>query len=179
MLFDLERYHRHAFRLEGHDYGGPGLYLVTICTYDKNPLFGSISSGICRLSDCGEIVEEEWVRTAELRSNVQLGVFVVMPNHFHGILHIGEKAECQNQGAADSCAGGARGVNKFGRPVSGSLATVIGAFKSAVSKRIHRLPEFERVRVWQPRYHERIIWSKKDLLRARAYISLNPSNVDR
>ena len=45
-----------------------------------------------RLSDIGKIVEREWLITPEIRPdmNIELGEFVIMPNHFHGIIIIGE-----------------------------------------------------------------------------------------
>ena len=81
-------FRRRSIRLNGYDYAQEGAYFVTICTHQRDYLFGSIVKGemICNL--WGEIVIEEWERTEISRPNVALDAFVVMPNHFHGIIVI-------------------------------------------------------------------------------------------
>lgn len=80
--------HRQSIRLRGYDYTQPGEYFVTICTSERERLFGEIENEEIRLSDIGRIVREEWLRTPLVRSNVQLDKFVVMPDHLHGIIVI-------------------------------------------------------------------------------------------
>ncbi len=81
---------RRSIRLRGFDYAQPGGYFVTICSYRKQPLFGEVVDGEVIFSTAGEIVREEWFRTAEIRENITLfdDEFVVMPDHIHGIIHI-------------------------------------------------------------------------------------------
>jgi putative transposase len=81
---------RQSIRLKGYDYSAEGAYFITIVCKDRVPWFGKIINGKMQLSDAGKIVEEEWLRSAELRSQIMLDAFVVMPNHFHGIVIIGE-----------------------------------------------------------------------------------------
>jgi putative transposase len=87
MKYNPEVHHRRSIRLRGYDYGQAGrLYCVTICTWQREPIFGNIQDGEMHLTRSGEIVRDEWFRTALLRPNVDLGEFVVMPNHIHGII---------------------------------------------------------------------------------------------
>jgi putative transposase len=84
------RHHRRSIRLSGNDYTQDGVYAVTICTHARVHLFGAMVVEEIVLSDFGRIVEEEWLRTPVLRSNVQLDAFVIMPNHMHGIIVIAD-----------------------------------------------------------------------------------------
>jgi hypothetical protein len=79
-------------RLQNRDYSSEGLYFITICTAHRIPYFGKIVNGIMELSDIGKIVKNEWLKTFELRPDMNLyrGEFVVMPNHFHAVIGIGE-----------------------------------------------------------------------------------------
>ena len=81
---------RHSIRLKGYDYSAEGAYFVTMVCKDRLHWFGEVTDGKMQLSEAGNIVEEEWLRGAELRSEITLDAYVVMPNHFHGIVVIGE-----------------------------------------------------------------------------------------
>ena len=86
MKFDPKIHHRHSFRLKGYDYSQAGAYFVTIVAWQREMLFGEIVNGEMKLNDFGKIVQDEWEQTAIVRPNVELGDYIVMPNHFHGIL---------------------------------------------------------------------------------------------
>ena len=81
---------RRSIRLQGYDYTRPGAYFVTICTYGREHLFGTVMDGGMQENELGGIVREEWFRTAQVRPYVRLydDEFVVMPNHIHGIIWI-------------------------------------------------------------------------------------------
>ena len=83
-----DRDHHRPIRLPGYDYAQTGAYFVTICTNNRECLFGEIVAGEMRLNPAGVIVSNEWKKTAELRGGIRLGEWVVMPNHFHGIVVI-------------------------------------------------------------------------------------------
>jgi len=87
-----ERHHRRSIRLKGYDYTRPGAYFITICTHNREPLFGRVVDGEMVLNALGEIVWEEWFRSARIRDEIELfpDEFVVMPNHVHGIVWIVE-----------------------------------------------------------------------------------------
>ena len=91
---------RKSLRLPEYDYSQAGYYFVTICTENKKCLFGKVENGKMILNQFGKIVDEEWKKTLEIRKNVLLDAFIIMPNHVHGILiinndfHDVEKRQC-------------------------------------------------------------------------------------
>lgn len=100
MRYDPDKHHRRSIRLHGYDYAQAGAYFVTICTQNRECLFGDIEDGEMRLNDYGRVVEEEWLRTATIRREVELDAFIVMPNHVHGIIVINAERRSQaNVGA--------------------------------------------------------------------------------
>ncbi len=167
-----EKRHRRSIRLKGYDCTCPGVYFVTICTHQRACLFGDVVEGAMVLNGLGEIVRDEWFKTAVVRPNVRLwdSEFVVMPNHVHGIIWIMD----------DDVVGARRRraptttTEQFGKPVSGSIPTIVRAFKSAVTKRINDLRGTPHVRVWQRNYYEHIIRDDESLNRIRQYIVENP-----
>ena len=83
-----EKYHRRSIRLKGYDYSQPGAYFVTICAHNKKCVLGEIVDGNMDLNEFGKVVEKEWLKTFDMRNNLVLGEYVVMPNHFYGIIMI-------------------------------------------------------------------------------------------
>ena len=81
---------RRSIRMPEYDYSTEGGYFITLVTHQREHLFGVVVDGEMRLNEYGKIVREEWLRTKELRPNVEImeDEFVVMPNHFHGIVRI-------------------------------------------------------------------------------------------
>ena len=158
--------HRKSIRLKEFDYSNPGWYYVTICTHKRRNLFGKINNGKMLLNKFGMIVESEWLRTPELRNNVELDYYVIMSNHFHCILIINRRdtARCvpTNQN------------RKFGQMIPGSLPGIIRSFKSAATKRINELRKNNKSPLWQKNYYEHIIRDNKDLFFIRKYIEQNP-----
>lgn len=88
MKYDPEQHHRRSIRLKEYDYSQSGAYFITICTYNRKCSFGEIVNGEMQLNEWGTILENELLKTSELRPNVLLDEYVVMPNHFHGIIVI-------------------------------------------------------------------------------------------
>ena len=156
--------YRSSHRLRGFDYSLPDAYYVTICTFKKRCIFGEIHSGQVYLNALGEIVRDEWLRTPELRTGVTLGEFVVMPNHMHGIIVIGEIA-------------GDLPVAPTGLgPRRGSLGAIVGSFKGEVTKKIRQYLNMPLFDVWQRDYYDHIIRDGDDWDRIEAYILENPIN---
>ncbi len=81
-------HHRRSIRLPGYDYAQAGAYFITLCTHNREHLFGEIVNGEMVLNDLGKIVHDEWNHTSIIRPTIELGEFVVMPNHFHAIMII-------------------------------------------------------------------------------------------
>ncbi|MGB2868629.1 MAG: transposase [Bacteroidota bacterium] len=168
------KYRIESARLEGFDYTSPGSYFVTICTKDRIAWFGDIQKGEMHRSAIGEIVAEEWQKTPAIRPNVTLDEWRVMPNHFHGIVVIGET----HVGVTTQPVETTRRVVSTNQPTlkPNSLGSIIGQFKSQCTKRIHATGN--RDFAWQPRYHDHIIRDEDDLNRIREYIINNPANWD-
>jgi len=169
MKLNPEHYRRRSIRLKGYDYLQSGAYFVTICAHNRECLFGDVAEGEMRCNEYGEIVRQEWYKTAEIRPRVQLDKteFVVIPNHIHGIIRI-----------IDDDVGARRRrvptIERFGKPVCGSIPTIIRAFKSIVTKRINQIRGTPGAPVWQRNYHEHIIRNEESLNRIRQYIADNP-----
>ena len=166
--YNSDLHHRHSIRLKGYDYSQAGAYFVTICVHERECLFGEIVDGAMQVNEFGRITAEEWTRTAEIRKEIELGDFVVMPNHFHGILIF--PASPSRKGTTRH----APMIEQFGKPVAGSLPTIVRAFKSAVTKRINIFRETPGYPVWQRDYYEHIIRNDADSCRITDYIATNP-----
>jgi REP element-mobilizing transposase RayT len=165
--FDLQKHHRRSIRLKGYDYSSVGAYYVTIVTWHRDCLFGEIVNGEMILNDLGKIADECWQAILEHFPFVELGAYVIMPNHVHGIIIITE---------------GRRGAAML-RPYHddqshkinvkpGSLGAIVRSYKSAVSYRIRK--EHNATGVWQRNYYEHIIRDEKDLQNKTDYIESNP-----
>ncbi len=167
--YDPERHHRRSIRLRGYDYTQPGAYFITIVTHERACLFGNVVNGAMQLNPLGEIVRAEWFKTAELRPSVQLDAdeFVVMPNHIHGIIWIVDDVGARRRRAPTG--------EQFGKPVPGSIPTIVRAFKSAATKRINALRGTPGAPVWQRNYYEHVIRNDADLRHIRDYIQTNPA----
>ena len=81
-------FNRHSIRLPNYDYTQDGVYYVTICTFNRECLFGDMTGGGIKLNEFGKIVGACWNKIHECFAHVELDQFVVMPNHVHGIIHI-------------------------------------------------------------------------------------------
>jgi len=88
MTYNHYRHHRRSIRMKGYDYSGAGAYFVMVCTQDREYLFGDVADGEMRLNDAGCMIQKWWHESAEKFKNIELDEFVLMPNHFHGIIVI-------------------------------------------------------------------------------------------
>jgi putative transposase len=157
-------HHRRSIRIKGYDYSQAGAYFVTICTQDRKYLFGDIKQSRMLMNYVGHAVVECWNDIQTHFPHVELDEFIVMPNHIHGVAMISDV--------------GARHAvplpEQFGKPVSGSLPTIIWSFKSAVTKHINELRQTPGSQLWQRNYWEHIIRNEQELNRIREYIRNNP-----
>jgi putative transposase len=160
------------------DYRRAAAYFVTICTKNRTYWFGNVLDGEMELSAMGEIVKTEWLKTFEMRPdmNLWMGEYVVMPNHFHAIIGIGNNE--YNVGSRDAMhrvstadtADTTDTINHFG-PQSKNLASIVRGFKSSVTIAARQInPEFQ----WQSRFHDAIIRDDKSFKTISDYIVNNP-----
>ncbi|MFC2133425.1 transposase [Bacteroidota bacterium] len=185
---DFLKYKRKSIRLKDFDYSEGNWFYVTVCTHQHKLLFGDISKGKMQLNKFGFLAQKEWNKTKEIRDNIDLDYYVIKPNHLHGILIITHKSEqCRDENSRgvsqykniseNECRGtGHRAptIEQFGKPVSGSLPTVIRSFKATVTKQINELRKTPGKPVWQRNYFERIIRNEAELFNIRNYILNNP-----
>lgn len=165
MPYDSERHDRRSIRLEGWNYSWPGLYFVTICTQKSRHLFGRVAGEAMRLNAFGTIADEEWRRTATIRDNVELDSYIIMPNHVHGIIAITRRGTARR----------APTERQFGKPIAGSLSTIVRAYKAAVTKRINEHRGTPGAPVWQRNYYEHIVRTPRAHRMISAYIEDNPA----
>lgn len=88
MTYNPDIHHRRSIRLKEYDYSRSGAYFVTVCAWNRECLFGEILDGEMTLNEYGEILRQEWMQTGFVRPGITLDEYIVMPNHFHGILMI-------------------------------------------------------------------------------------------
>ena len=88
MKYNPGVHHRRSIRLKNYDYSRPGFYFVTICTKNRECLFGEIENGEIKLTQFGEIARNTWEWLEKQYYYVVLDTFVIMPNHLHGVLII-------------------------------------------------------------------------------------------
>jgi putative transposase len=181
----IQKFHRQSTRLKGFDYAPNGAYHVTVCAWKREHWFGEIQNGAMVLNDVGQIILEEWNQTRELRPNVVLDAFVIMPNHIHSIIvlvnpdiPVGARrvSPLQNNDFND--------IDLRQKPITalpkgatkGSLGTIVGSIKAAVSKRVNQSRGVQGLTIWQRGFHDRIIRDEPELERTRTYIENNPAN---
>lgn len=168
MVYDPEKHRRRSIRLDSYDYSRCGAYFITLCTEGSIPIFGTIENGEMFLNNVGTMVREEWLKSAQIRSEIELDEFVIMPNHLHGIIFIRDMAELP--------VGATRGRPLPCGPKSRSIGAIIGGFKSAVTHRINEQQNTQNVIIWQRSYFEHIIHNENSLNKIRCYIRQNPLN---
>ncbi|MBC7263420.1 MAG: transposase [Chloroflexi bacterium] len=173
MMCNPAEHRRRSIRLRGYDYSQAGAYFVTICTQNRECLFGTIADGKMVLNPLGEIAAVCWNAIPVHFRDVELDEYVVMPNHIHGIIVILDRADYRRGTACR-----APTMERFGRPLSGSLATIVRSFKSAATKRINEWRCTPGAVVWQRNYYEHIIRNEREWDAIREYIYLNPTQWD-
>ena len=154
---------RRSARLSGYDYTTPGAYFITICIQEKKCLLGNIIDAKIVLNQYGEIVSACWNDLPDHYINVELGEFVVMPNHVHGIIILTDA----NARVGKPERAGLRPAPTIGESVQNShpasikkihgLPEIIRAFKSFSSRRINEVRNLPGVRLWQKNYYEHVI----------------------
>jgi len=203
MAGDQGRHRRRSIRLKGYDYTRDGTYYVTICTQDRARVFGAVVDGKMRLNAYGRKIADCWLWLAEQYPYVGLDEWVVMPNHFHGIILITDGADADDRtdagdggGAdADDRRGGSRTAPTGPRNASAGpcgiptgsvgpptvptnrkpLGRLVGAFKTVFAKHVNEIRSTPGAKLWQRNYYEHVIRDDLSLRRIREYIANNPS----
>jgi REP element-mobilizing transposase RayT len=168
MKFDPQKHHRHSIRLKDYDYSQTGAYYVTIDVQNRECLFGEILNNEIIMSEAGMMVVEQWNALPQRFPNIELDIYQIMPNHFHGMVIVEPV-----------------GAGLVPAPVKKpALGDIIGAFKSITTHEYilgvdnKHWPQFYK-RLWQRNYYEHVVRDEKDLNRIRDYIQSNPANWDK
>ncbi len=176
------KYRIKSTRLQNWDYGWNGAYFITICTHNREHYFGEIVDGKMKLSKIGIIANVLWFEIKNHAKNINLGKMVLMPNHIHGILILNDV----NDDASASVETGHAlslqqtsqtiGQQRFQNIGKNSISSIVGSYKSAVTKHSHRLGfDF----AWQPRFYDHIIRNEKSFQKISEYIINNPLNWEK
>jgi REP element-mobilizing transposase RayT len=176
------KYRIESARLKNWDYSNPGFYFITVCTYDRKYLFGCIKDRIMNINEYGSIVEKEWKLTGEKNPFIILDSFIVMPNHYHGIIQILPDNSDGGGGGRDVMHNVSMDTpNKNEKmasisPRKNSLSIIMRYLNASITRGINRIRNTPGAKVLQPRYHDHVIRNPEELCRIRQYIQNNPAN---
>jgi putative transposase len=184
---------RKLIRLQPWDYRWAGSYFITICTQDREHYFGEVVDGKMQLSQLGIIADILWYELKNRTKNMQLGEFVIMPNHIHGILILNEEEilNVQSLEVRTLRATSPQPISPQSSPVrtlhatsrpknelmsaispkADSISAIVRSYKSAVTKHANRLGFVFK---WQSRFHDHIIRDEKSFNTISDYIINNP-----
>jgi len=171
-----DHHHRRSIRLPDYDYSQSGAYFVTVCTQQRETLFGAVGGDVMRLNEYGEIVAAVWHDLPQHYAHIALDAFVVMPNHVHGIVIFEDPSERRGEVASPRNAD----IANLGAATAPLRATTLGQvvayFKYQSTKRINELRNTAGIPVWQRNYYERVIRNDREFNAVRDYIQRNPLN---
>ncbi|MEN6304024.1 MAG: transposase [Armatimonadia bacterium] len=156
---------RRSVRLQAYDYRSQAVYYITICSADKQRIFGEIVNDQMRLNGVGGCVDEAWLQTADKRPSAELDTHVVMPNHFHALFFLNSGIQTAGDFPGRSQARS-----------SGSIGSIVAGFKQAATISIRRHVGDDQLPVWQRGYYEHIVRNDSSLAQIREYIQNNPIN---
>lgn len=183
---------RGSIRLKGYDYRLPGAYFITLVSWQRECLFGVVEKGSMQLNSIGKVIQKEWQNLAVHFPQIRIDAYVVMPNHFHGIIvieadylslvratrpladEIMDSKDILIDQMKDNLDGSPQQTRRPNGPPTNSLGAIIGQFKSRATKWIWALPEINRHPIWQRNYYEHIIRDTLEYQRIIQYIETNP-----
>ncbi len=194
--YDPQKHHRRSIRLKGWDYRRPGWYFVTMVVQNRECLFGRVVNKKMVLNDFGKIVDYHWRKLPVHFNHIEMDEYRVMPNHFHGIVHIVRWPDGgvgamhsdeqfidqqnfsnnngQNTNGGNFINGNASPLRRPRGTLPGSLSAVIQNFLSITTRKINRIRRTPGAKLWQRNYWEHIIRDENELNRIRRYIKNNP-----
>ena len=175
---DAPKRQRRSIRLQGYDYTRQGAYFVTICTRNRECLLGDIVEGRRHLSEAGRLAQAVWEDLPHHYPHVQIDVWVIMPNHMHGIIILTEAQTTEDdvQSGADPKINVGAGLKPA--PTAATrhgLSEIVRAFKTFSARRINALHNTVGTPFWQRNYYEHVIRNESALDRIRQYIVDNPA----
>ena len=179
MKYNPEIHHRKSIRLKDYDYSKEGLYFITICCQNREHLFGEIVDGQMILNGAGLMVEKEIIKTIEIRKNVKIEEYVIMPNHIHFIMEILKAGFSSGKPLQEIKSNENVGVLPMANPNKlnpNTVGSIVNQIKSKVTKEVRKNTNIYDV--WQKNYYENIIRNEKMYLKVIEYIKNNPARWD-
>ncbi|MGB1231874.1 MAG: transposase [Winogradskyella sp.] len=180
------KYRIESNRLKGWNYANSGLYFITIVTQNRVCNLGHIENNEMIKSDFGKIVNTEWFKSFEMRDELFLHQYILMPNHIHAIVELVNNDDGGNVGNGGNVETNGRSSLPPKQPPirqPKSISSFIAGFKSSVNSKIddyidvHNLniPKYNRKNhFFQPNYHDHIIRNDKSYYNISNYIVNNP-----
>lgn len=169
------KYRISSTRLQNWNYGWNGAYFITICTKNRIHYFGKVINGKMQLSHMGIVADILWYEIKNHANGIELGGFVVMPNHIHGILILNHNPRRDKAClvSTNNTNNKTIGQKRFQNQGKNTISSIVGGYKSAVTKHVRRLGyQF----AWQSRFHDYIIRNDREYDRIAKYIQNNPQN---
>ena len=167
MEYNPDIHHRHTIRLYGYDYSTEACYFITICTQEKKCLFERIEDGMMQMNEIGKMVEKWYFELEQKFPSLMCLDYVIMPNHFHCIIHI------DNPVGADLCV-------RPDTPSVASLSKVVQWLKTMTTNEFYREIKLKHCasvkdKLWQRNYYEHIIRNAREYDEICNYIRTNPN----
>jgi len=169
-MYNSNKHHRRSIRLQNWSYANIGAYFVTICCQNRKCIFGKIVDKKMILNEYGEITGNAWNKLPQHHTNIELGAFIVMPNHIHGIITINTTniaAVTNHDNNRNN-----RQLARYQNPGKNTLSSIVGSYKSTVSKQIHRIGFVGDI--WQRNFYEHVIRNEIGYAKITEYIRKNP-----
>ncbi len=197
MKYNPHIHHRKSIRLKGFDYSQEGVYFVTICAQNRECLFGTVENGKMILNDAGKMIDTHCNKLTERYWHIILDEYMIMPNHFHGIIIINNKivgASLVGAQIVDTRTHSDEMMDTMERAGTRpaptnikndpTIGNIIGAFKSITTHEyINGVKNYDWQsfdgRLWQKNYYEHIIRNEQSLREIREYIINNPMNWEK
>ena len=175
---DAPKRQRRSIRIQGYDYTRQGAYFVTICTRNRVCLLGDIVEGRMHLSEAGRLAQAVWEDLPHHYPHVQIDVWVIMPNHMHGIIILTEAQATEDDMQSEADPRTDVGAGLKPAPTAATrhgLSEIVRAFKTFSARRINALHNTVGTPFWQRNYYEHVIRNESALDRIRQYIVDNPA----
>jgi putative transposase len=83
-----DKYKTESNRLQNWDYSSGGIYFITLVSYNRECIFGTIDSDLMILNNNGKIIENEIIKSIDIRDNWIFHNWIIMPNHIHLLIEI-------------------------------------------------------------------------------------------
>ena len=164
---------RKQLRLSQYDYSQNGCYYITICSYQRECIFGEVINSKMVLNDLGKLIETYWRNLPKRFPNISVTPYIVMPNHLHGIIIIDQTAALGCGKPHPYAPESTPTMNQRASIGNDGLFGIIRTFKSSTTTAANRIYETPGRKLWQRNYYDRIVRNEQELSKLTVYIQEN------